>query len=55
MLEQRARRQGAGDQVNVIAKILQTLHFTGDNTVDDFFDDRVFIGEITVDLTDAEL
>ncbi|MNG99680.1 hypothetical protein D3C79_588580 [compost metagenome] len=55
LLELGAGCQSAGNQVNVIAQILQTAHFTGDDAIDDFFDDRVFIGKVAVDLTDAEL
>lgn len=55
LLKQRARRQRAGDQVDVIAKVFQPLHLAGDDAVDDFLDNRVFIGEIAIDLPDAEL
>ncbi|MNI71789.1 hypothetical protein D3C73_1276840 [compost metagenome] len=55
LLKQGARRQGTGDQVDMIAKIFQPPHFTGDDAVNDLFDDRIFIVEVAVDLTDAKL
>lgn len=39
----------------MIAKVFQPLHLAGDDAVDDFLDNRVFIGEIAIDLPDAEL
>ena len=55
LLKQAACCQSAGDQVDMVAEIFQAAHFTGDDAVDDFFDDGVFIVEIAVDLANAQL
>jgi hypothetical protein len=39
----------------MIAKIFQPPHFTGDDAVNDLFDNRIFVIEIAVDLTNAKL